>query len=84
MVIDFLKVPETKAVKNRLHIDLRTTDLAPATEQALHLGATRADDATPAVAGNYCATRRGTSSAGWPPSGRRSGELCVQSGKDAA
>ncbi len=44
VVIDFLKVPEAKAVKNRLHIDLRTTDLTAATEQALHLGATRADD----------------------------------------
>jgi hypothetical protein len=43
-VIDFLKVPETKAVKNRLHIDLRTTDLAAATEQAIGLGAARADD----------------------------------------
>jgi hypothetical protein len=44
LIIDFLKVPETKALKNRLHIDLRTTDLAAATEQALDLGATRADD----------------------------------------
>ncbi len=44
VVIDFLKVPEAKAVKNRLHIDLRTTDLAAAAEQALDLGATRADD----------------------------------------
>jgi len=44
LVIDFLQVPETKAVKNRLHIDLRTTDLAAATEQALRLGAARADD----------------------------------------
>ena len=44
VVIDFLKVPEAKAVKNRLHIDLRTTDLAAATEQALQLGASRADD----------------------------------------
>lgn len=44
LVIDFLKVPEPKTVKNRLHIDLRTADLAEATEQALVLGATRADD----------------------------------------
>jgi Glyoxalase-like domain len=44
LVIDFLKVPETKSVKNRLHIDLRTTDLATATEQAIALGASRADD----------------------------------------
>ena len=44
LVIDFLKVPEVKMVKNRLHIDLRTTDLATATEQAIALGASRADD----------------------------------------
>ena len=44
LVIDFLRVPEAKTVKNRLHIDLRTTDLAAATEQALGMGATRADD----------------------------------------
>ncbi len=44
LVIDFLKVPEAKTVKNRLHIDLRTTDVASATEQAVALGATRADD----------------------------------------
>jgi hypothetical protein len=43
-VIDFLKVPEAKSVKNRVHIDLRTTDVATATEQALALGASRADD----------------------------------------
>lgn len=44
LVIDFLRVPEAKSVKNRLHIDLRTTDLAAATEQAIALGASRADD----------------------------------------
>ena len=44
LVIDFLKVPEPKTVKNRLHIDFRTADLAEATEQALALGATRADE----------------------------------------
>jgi hypothetical protein len=43
-VLDFLRVPEGKAVKNRLHLDIRTTDLEAATEQALKLGATRADD----------------------------------------
>jgi hypothetical protein len=42
--IDFSRVPEAKTVKNRLHLDLRSTDLAQATEQALALGATRADD----------------------------------------
>ena len=44
LVIDFLRVPEPKTVKTRLHIDLRTSDVAEATEQALALGAIRADD----------------------------------------
>ena len=44
LVIDFLRVPEPKTVKNRLHVDLRTSDVAQATEQVLALGATRADD----------------------------------------
>ncbi len=42
--IDFLRVPEPKTVKNRLHIDLRTVDVSEATAQALRLGATPADD----------------------------------------
>ena len=41
---DFFRVPEAKTVKNRLHLDLRSTDLAEATAQAVALGATRADD----------------------------------------
>ena len=44
LAIDFLRVPEAKSFKNRLHLDLRSTDLAEATEQAIALGATRADD----------------------------------------
>jgi predicted enzyme related to lactoylglutathione lyase len=44
LAIDFLRVPEPKTVKNRLHLDLRSSDLAAATEQAVALGATRADD----------------------------------------
>ena len=44
LAIDFARVPESKSVKNRLHLDLRSSDLAAATEQALALGATRADD----------------------------------------
>jgi predicted enzyme related to lactoylglutathione lyase len=44
LAIDFVHVPEPKTVKNRLHLDLRSTDLATATDQALALGATRADD----------------------------------------
>jgi predicted enzyme related to lactoylglutathione lyase len=42
--IDFARVPEAKTVKNRLHLDLRSRDLAEATTQALALGATKADD----------------------------------------
>ena len=44
LAIDFLRVPEAKTVKNRLHLDLRSTDLEEATRQAEALGATRADD----------------------------------------
>jgi hypothetical protein len=44
LAIDFLRVLEPKTVKNRLHLDLRSRDLATAIEQALALGATRADD----------------------------------------
>jgi Glyoxalase-like domain len=44
MAIDFQRVPEPKTVKNRLHLDVRSSDLAEATEQAIALGATRADD----------------------------------------
>ena len=44
LAMDFFRVPEAKSVKNRLHLDLRSTDLAAATSQALALGATRADD----------------------------------------
>ncbi len=42
--LDFLRVPEPKTVKNRVHLDLATADVALATEQALAVGATRADD----------------------------------------
>ncbi len=44
LAIDFVRVPEAKTVKNRLHLDLRSSDLAAATGQAVALGATRADD----------------------------------------
>jgi predicted enzyme related to lactoylglutathione lyase len=43
-VIDFFRVPDAKIVKNRLHLDLRSRDLNVAVDQALRLGATRADD----------------------------------------
>ena len=44
LAIDFLRVPEAKTVENRLHLDLRTTDFDAAVEQALALGAAKADD----------------------------------------
>jgi hypothetical protein len=42
--LDFAPVPEVKSAKNRLHLDLRTTDLDAGVAQAMALGATRADD----------------------------------------
>jgi hypothetical protein len=44
VTLDFLRVPEAKSVKNRLHLDLRANDLDTAVEAALAAGATRADD----------------------------------------
>ncbi len=41
----FLQVPEAKAGKNRLHLDLEVGDVAAAVEEALTLGATRAEGA---------------------------------------
>ncbi len=42
--LDFLRVPEHKTVKNRLHLDLRSDDYDAAVAHALDVGATRADD----------------------------------------
>jgi catechol 2,3-dioxygenase-like lactoylglutathione lyase family enzyme len=42
--LDFFGVPEPKTVKNRLHLDLRSTDFDRAVRRALELGATKADD----------------------------------------
>jgi hypothetical protein len=44
LAIDFFRVPEPKTGKNRLHLDLRSREFATAIEQALALGAPRADD----------------------------------------
>jgi predicted enzyme related to lactoylglutathione lyase len=44
LAIDFLTVPEGKTVKNRLHLDLGSSDFDAAVEQARALGATDADD----------------------------------------
>jgi catechol 2,3-dioxygenase-like lactoylglutathione lyase family enzyme len=41
---DFLKVPEPKAGKNRLHLDLRSRVYEAAIVEALSFGATLADD----------------------------------------
>jgi hypothetical protein len=40
----FLRVPEAKTVKNRVHVDLRARDFEAAVTQAVALGATPADD----------------------------------------
>jgi hypothetical protein len=45
--LDFLRVPETKSIKNRVHLDLATTDLAAALGQALAHGAVLAPDVCP-------------------------------------
>jgi hypothetical protein len=42
--LDFLRVPESKMHKNRLHLDVTVTSLVEATEEALALGASLADD----------------------------------------
>ncbi len=46
----FLRVPESKSVKNRLHLDLRPTDQDAEVERLLGLGATLADVGQPADA----------------------------------
>jgi catechol 2,3-dioxygenase-like lactoylglutathione lyase family enzyme len=46
----FLKVPERKVVKNRLHLDLRPEDQAAEVDRLLTLGAVRADVGQPADA----------------------------------
>lgn len=42
--LDFLKVPESKTAKNRLHLDIAVSDVELATSEALGLGASRAHD----------------------------------------
>ncbi|MDQ6874446.1 MAG: VOC family protein [Actinomycetota bacterium] len=42
--LDFIRVPEPKSVKNRLHLDLRGASYDDAIGTALALGAGRADD----------------------------------------
>ena len=40
----FVRVPEAKQVKNRVHLDLVSADLAEAVERAVELGAVRLGD----------------------------------------
>jgi hypothetical protein len=40
----FLAVPDSKATKNRLHLDLRTSDYGGAIDRAIALGALPGDD----------------------------------------
>jgi len=42
--LDFLRVPEVKTLKNRLHLDVAVTDVERATAEALVLGASLAGD----------------------------------------
>ncbi len=42
--LDFLRVPEVKTLKNRLHLDIAVTDVVLATAEALALGASLAGD----------------------------------------
>jgi predicted enzyme related to lactoylglutathione lyase len=42
--LGFQRVPETKSVKNRVHLDLDVLDLASAVAQAVSLGASVASD----------------------------------------
>lgn len=44
LAIDFIPVPERKTLKNRLHLDIRSSDYEAAVAQARALGATDADD----------------------------------------
>ena len=62
LALDFLPVPEPKTGKNRLHLDARSRDVATAVEQALALGATRADDIYAGGCGRCCAIPRATGS----------------------
>jgi hypothetical protein len=67
LIIDFLRVPEAKTVKNRLHLDLRSSDLAEATTQAWPWAPPRPTTSTTRAAGRSCATPRATSSASSAP-----------------
>lgn len=42
--LDFIRVPESKSVKNRVHIEMVTTDFDAALRHAVSIGAVRAKD----------------------------------------
>ncbi|HVT78555.1 MAG TPA: VOC family protein [Acidimicrobiales bacterium] len=44
ITIDFVLVPDKKVVKNRLHLDIASTDPESAIERVVELGGTFADD----------------------------------------
>ena len=65
-VVYLQRVPEPKTVKNRLHLDLWTTDSAETIERLVALGATCLGSVVleaRVAAGRCCLIRRGTSSA---------------------
>ncbi|PPK94132.1 glyoxalase/bleomycin resistance protein/dioxygenase superfamily protein [Kineococcus xinjiangensis] len=49
----FQRVPEPKAVKNRLHVDVRVDDIAAAAERAEALGARRTGGVHTDAAGSF-------------------------------
>jgi predicted enzyme related to lactoylglutathione lyase len=51
--LSFQRVPESKTVKNRLHIDVAVQDLAAATEQATRIGARRIGEVRHTLSGSF-------------------------------
>ncbi len=76
--IAFQGVPESKSVKNRVHLDIEVADIAVETARLVALGATRqgASWSTSRARSRSCSTRKATSSAssgdGLPDLSRRS------------
>ncbi len=76
VTFDFVRVGDDKVAKNRWHVDLATDDPVATVEQALELGATRADDVGVAdeftvlrdPEGNeFCVLHDGSTAAPWGP-----------------
>ena len=51
--VAFQRVPEGKAAKNRLHLDVEVADIAAATQEAEALGATRVGHRHDDTAGSF-------------------------------